>query len=130
MLQAIKRLFSSVPAAISKEPGASRSKSLAKSRLSFVLAQDRTGLTNEEMSKFRRELVAVIEKYFEIDESAFDIAYKRETDSTTLLINSPVNVKRLSPRAKRAAENRSDTQKAKSESAEVSQDAPEAQAAP
>jgi cell division topological specificity factor len=71
------------------------SKSLAKSRLSFVLVQDRTGLTPEEMTKFKKELVGVIEKYFQIDEDGFDIAYKRETDSTTLLINSPVVVRRL-----------------------------------
>lgn len=70
------------------------SKALAKSRLSFVLVQDRTGLTPEEMTKFKREMVDVIEKYFEIDEKGFDISYKRETDTTTLLINSPVIVRR------------------------------------
>lgn len=73
------------------------SKSLAKSRLSFVLVQDRTGLTPEEMTKFKREMVDVIEKYFEIDEHGFDITYKRETDTTTLLINSPVIVRRRDP---------------------------------
>ena len=40
---------------------ANESKSLAKSRLHFVLVQDRTGLTNEEMSGFREEMVKVIE---------------------------------------------------------------------
>ena len=70
------------------------SKSRAKSRLHFVLVQDRAGLTGDEMSKFKEELVAVIEKYFVIDKTGFDIDYKRETDSTTLLINSPVVVKR------------------------------------
>jgi cell division topological specificity factor len=78
------------------------SKSLAKSRLSFVLVQDRTGLTPEEMTRFKKELVGVIEKYFQIEEDGFDIAYKRETDSTTLLINSPVVVRRL----KKGAENK------------------------
>jgi cell division topological specificity factor len=71
-----------------------RSKSLAKSRLHFVLVQDRTGMTNDEMSCFKKELVSVIEKYFVIDEKGFDITYKRDTDLTTLLINSPVVVKR------------------------------------
>ncbi len=70
------------------------SKNAAKSRLHFVLVQDRAGLTNEEMVSFRRELVDVIEKYFVIDEQGFDIDYEREGDSTTLLINSPVIVKR------------------------------------
>lgn len=72
----------------------SSSKSLAKSRLHFVLVQDRTGLTNEEMAGFKQEMVGVIEKYFLIDKQAFDIDYKRDGDSTTLVINSPVLVRR------------------------------------
>ena len=39
-------------------------------------------------------MVAVIEKYFVIDETGLDVSYKRETDSTMLIINSPVVVKR------------------------------------
>lgn len=70
------------------------SKDLAKSRLHFVLVQDRTGLTNEEMSGFREEMVKVIEKYFVIDKEGFDIKYHRLADTTTLLINSPVIVRR------------------------------------
>ena len=70
------------------------SKSLAKSRLHFVLVQDRTGLTNEEMSGFREEMVKVIEKYFVIDKEGFDVKYHRIEDHTTLLINSPVIVRR------------------------------------
>lgn len=70
------------------------SKKLAKSRLHFVLVQDRTGLSNEQMAKFRGELVEVIQRYFVIDEQGFDIAYERQDDSTTLVINSPVVVKR------------------------------------
>ena len=70
------------------------SKETAKSRLHFVLVQDRTGLTNEEMAGFREELVKVIEKYFVIDKEGFDIKYHRLADTTTLLINSPVIVRR------------------------------------
>ncbi len=71
-----------------------KSKSLAKSRLHFVLVQDRTGLTNEEMSNFRSEMVEVMQRYFVIDEQGFDIDYQRDGETTTLLINSPVVVKR------------------------------------
>ncbi len=70
------------------------SKRRAKSRLHFVLVQDRTGLTGDEMSKFKQELMAVVEKYFVVDKQGFDVSYKRDTDSTTLLINSPVVVRR------------------------------------
>ncbi len=67
----------------------------AKSRLQFVLVQDRTGMTNEEMASFKQDLLGVIEKYFTINKDAFDITYKRSGESTTLLINSPVIVRRL-----------------------------------
>jgi cell division topological specificity factor len=84
VIGALKRLFT----------GSNVSKAVAKSRLHFVLVQDRTGLTNEEMGKFKEELIGVIERYFVIDQSAFDIDYKRENDSTTLFINSPIIVRR------------------------------------
>jgi cell division topological specificity factor len=70
------------------------SKSLAKSRLHFVLVQDRTGLSNEELAGFKRQMVQVIERYFVIEEKGFDISYKRDGDLTTLVINSPVIVRR------------------------------------
>jgi len=78
------------------------SKDVAKSRLHFVLVQDRTGLTNEEMSGFREEMVKVIEKYFVIDKEGFDIKYHRLADTTTLLINSPVIVRRVGSSAARS----------------------------
>ena len=70
------------------------SKSLARSRLHFVLVQDRTGLTAEEMAAFKKEMIDVIGKYFMIDKNGFDISYQRDADTTTLLINSPVIVRR------------------------------------
>ncbi|MCB0354919.1 MAG: cell division topological specificity factor MinE [Bdellovibrionales bacterium] len=74
--------------------GEKASGKVAKSRLHFVLVQDRAGLTNEEMASFRKELVDVINRYFVIDEQGFDIDYERSGDSTTLVINSPVVVRR------------------------------------
>ena len=70
------------------------SKNNAMSRLHFVLVQDRTGLTAAEMSTFKSELMAVLEKYFIVDKQGFDVDYKRDADSTTLLINSPIVVRR------------------------------------
>ena len=74
--------------------GGAESKSVAKSRLHFVLVQDRTGLSNEEMLRFKREMVEVIERYFVIDKDAFDVKYERESESTVLVINSPVIARR------------------------------------
>ena len=46
----------------------------AKSRLHFVLVQDRAGLQPEELNSFRREMIEVINKYFQINEENFDIS--------------------------------------------------------
>lgn len=86
---------------IKKFFGGSESSGNAKSRLQFVLVQDRTGLTNDEMSKFKEELVEVLAKYFVIDKSALEVNYKRENDSTCLFINSPVVVKRQDSASKK-----------------------------
>ncbi len=89
-----------------------RSKNLARSRLHFVLVQDRTGLTPEEMTQFKKEMVSVIERYFQIDEQGFDISYKRDSDTTTLLINSPVIVRRKESSDEQKEHKKSKTQTA------------------
>ena len=70
------------------------SKSLAKSRLHFVLVQDRTGLSPDELADFKKEMLSVIEKYFVVNKGGFDVQYRREQETTTLVINSPVIVRR------------------------------------
>ena len=47
------------------------------------VAKEDYGLTNEEMSGFREEMVKVIEKYFVIDKEGFDVKYHRIEDHTT-----------------------------------------------
>lgn len=70
------------------------SKNLARSRLQFVLVQDRTGLGGDELASFKSEMIDVIQRYFVIDKTGFDISYQRDGDTTTLLINSPIVVRR------------------------------------
>lgn len=89
MFNALKKVFGNIVSGSAED-----SKNLAKSRLHFVLVQDRTGLNNDEIANFKKELVSVIEKYFVIDENGFDINYRRDNDTTTLLINSPIVVRR------------------------------------
>lgn len=74
--------------------GGKASKEDARSRLQFVLVQDRAGMSSDEMAKFKAELIGVIEKYFKLESEKFDLTYKREGDGTMLLINSPVQVRR------------------------------------
>jgi len=70
--------------------GMPSSKSTAKSRLHFVLVQDRSGLSGDEMGDFRLDLLAVLKKYFVIEDTGLEVQYQRESSSTTLVINSPV----------------------------------------
>ncbi|MCS6893576.1 MAG: cell division topological specificity factor MinE [Deltaproteobacteria bacterium] len=89
MLSFFKKLF------CRKSPR-SASNVIARNRLTVVLVQDRAGLTSKELDQFRAELISVIEKYFVIDVSGFDIDYKRQADCTVLSISSPVLIKRFS----------------------------------
>ena len=50
--------------------------------------------SDADLVKVKKELMGVIEKYFKIEKNRFDITYKRDGELTTLLINSPVIVKR------------------------------------
>ncbi len=87
MFSVLKKLFS-------KKEVTVKSKTEAKSRLQFVLVQDRVGLCNEDLANFRKELLCVIEKYFIVNEKDFAIDYRREGNSTRLSINSPVVIRR------------------------------------
>ena len=97
---------------IAKLFGRDNSKSLAKSRLHFVLVQDRSGLSNTEMAAFRQEMVDVIQKYFVVNDKAVEVEYQRDSDSTTLRINSPVLRRRPELVNKENANQKNKTKKA------------------
>ncbi|MCC6933726.1 MAG: cell division topological specificity factor MinE [Deltaproteobacteria bacterium] len=67
---------------------------LAKNRLQMVLIQDRSGLSSQEMDKFRNDLMKVIAIYFETNQANLDIQWERKDGSTALIINTPVMVRR------------------------------------
>jgi len=66
------------------------SKSTAKNRLQMVLVQDRSGLSANEMDRFREEILGVISKYFVLENTSLDIEWQRSDISTALIINTPV----------------------------------------
>ncbi len=96
MFELIKNVFGHF---FGKKNRRSASNFIAKNRLTVVLVQDRAGLTSRELDEFRSALISVIEKYFVIDVSGFDIDYKRQGDCTVLSISSPVLVKRVNNKA-------------------------------
>lgn len=74
----------------------------AKNRLQMVLVQDRSGLTATEMENFKKDLMAVISKYFLIENKHLEVDWQRSDLETALVINTPVTG-RLKLAPKRAA---------------------------
>jgi cell division topological specificity factor len=64
--------------------------SVAKSRLQVVLVHDRAGISPRTLELFRNELVSVISKYFEIDQSHLEIDVRQQEDYHALLVNTPI----------------------------------------
>lgn len=63
----------------------------ARSRLQLVLARERTGLTENQLSDLKDDLYQVISKYFKIDQKALEIDILHEDGQPALLVNTPVN---------------------------------------
>lgn len=82
------------------EKNTSNSKDAAKERLHLVLMQDRANVSADFLDLMKQEIIDVIKKYIEVDESAIDVRLtnKQNTDGTTgapaLYANIPiVNIK-------------------------------------
>lgn len=83
-----------------KEELTSKSKDTAKERLHLVLMQDRANVSADFLDLMRQEIIDVIKKYIEVDESAIDVRLtnKENADGTNgapaLYANIPiVNIK-------------------------------------
>ncbi|MDD2941599.1 MAG: cell division topological specificity factor MinE [bacterium] len=66
------------------------SKRTAKNRLQMLLVQDRSGLSSADMDLFKKDLMEVISKYFELEGQDLNIEWQRTDSSTALMINTPV----------------------------------------
>jgi cell division topological specificity factor len=70
--------------------GAQKTGSIAKSRLQVVLVHDRSDISPEMMENLRRDIIAVIKNYVEIDENRIELDLERENSSVALVANIPV----------------------------------------
>ncbi|MGE5495658.1 MAG: cell division topological specificity factor MinE [Burkholderiales bacterium] len=76
----------------------SGSSGVAKERLKLVLIHDRAGTSpsSDLIAKMKREILAVINKYFEVSESDFDVEIKSSSNAnkasgeTRLTANVPI----------------------------------------
>ena len=97
MFENITKFFKKI---VKKQNNASSSKDTAKERLHLVLMQDRANVSADFLDLMRQEIIDVIKKYIEVDESAIDVRLtnKENEDGTNgapaLYANIPIiNIK-------------------------------------
>ncbi len=78
--------------------GGAKTGRIAKDRLQIVLMHDRADISPELMENLRRDIIAVIKNYVEIDENRIELQLEKENSSVALVANIPVMTVR---RAKR-----------------------------
>jgi cell division topological specificity factor len=75
-----------------------KSKSVAKDRLKLVLMHDRADIPAPMLEQMRAEVIEVIRRYVEIDESQLTVGLEREDNQVALVANIPVRrVRREQP---------------------------------
>ena len=81
MFESIKRLFKKMGKTDAEK---SNSKDAAKERLHLVLMQDRANVSADFLELMRQEIIEVIKKYIDVDESAIDVRMtNRQNDDGT-----------------------------------------------
>ena len=65
-------------------------KTVARDRLRMVLIQDRASIPAPLMEEMRREILAVVRRYAEIDERELDLSVEREGEAVALTANIPI----------------------------------------
>ena len=73
-----------------------KSGKVARDRLQIVLMHDRSDISPEIMESLRTDIIAVIKKYVEIDESRIELELEKEDRSVALVANIPVMTVRRS----------------------------------
>ncbi len=66
------------------------SQSIAKDRLKLVLMHDRADLPAAVLDQMRAEMLEVLRKYVEIDESELNVELEREDNTVALVANIPI----------------------------------------
>ena len=70
--------------------GSSGSGKTAKNRLKIVLAHDRTDISPELMDALRKEMIAVLAKYMDIDTGKIKVDLDHDDQAVALVANIPV----------------------------------------
>ena len=63
---------------------------IAHKRLTVIVAGDRAGITPAMIDSMKQDIIEVLKRYAEIDESQINIALENEEDSIALAVNIPI----------------------------------------
>jgi cell division topological specificity factor len=66
------------------------SKETAKKRLQFALVYDRLEVSDDMLKDMQNEIVAVISRYFVIDQNQLKLDITRKNDLSALMFNTPI----------------------------------------
>ncbi|MGM0419549.1 MAG: cell division topological specificity factor MinE [Bacillota bacterium] len=69
------------------------SKNIAKKRLQFILVQDRIKMSPKDMENMKAELLEVIKKYIDVDDSEIEMDISREEEMMAMIANFPLKRK-------------------------------------
>lgn len=105
-----------------KEALEDKSKNTAKERLQLVLMQDRANVSADFLDMMRQEIIEVIKKYIDVDESQIDVKLTNKTNedgtvgAPALYANIPIagikeNVRRQEEAPKESKEDKQETEK-------------------
>lgn len=70
--------------------GKNTPKQVAKDRLHLVLMHDRADIPAPMMEQLRREILVVLSRYVDIDESLLEVNVERVDNSVALVANIPI----------------------------------------
>lgn len=79
----------------SKLLGGGKSSSVAKERLKLVLIHDRNDIAPDTLENIKVEMIGILKKYLEIDETGIEMQLDKQNSSVALVANIPLkNMKR------------------------------------
>jgi cell division topological specificity factor len=79
MLDFLKRLFNPEPSSVT-----------ARERLRLVLLSDHLALAPEVVESLKADLIAVISKYFDVDDANCDVTFEQQESVIAMLANIPI----------------------------------------